>query len=213
MDETDLLHLLRSRRSIRAYTGREIPEDLLLKLIEAARWAPSAVNSQPWSFVLIRDPRTIAAIGDLADFVLFNTHIRRSTAIIAICADPRTNRYHQLDCAFAAQNILLEAHFLGIGACFVGAFDEPGIREFLAIPEPLRLMGLITLGWPAEDPAPPPRLALSEVLRFETYAGERAPSAWRRATNAGVFSLIKRFTRRKHKRGPRADTREPNSRE
>lgn len=200
MHESDLLPLLRARRSVRAYREGEIPKELLMKLFEAARWAPSAVNSQPWSFILVRNPETIAAIGSLADFVLYNTHVRHSTAIIVICADPRPNRYYQMDCAFAAQNILLEAHSLGIGACFIGAFDEPAIKELLAVPERLRLTGLVTLGWPRPDdePAPPPRLSLDEILRFESYTGS-PPSAWRRATNAGVFSLAKRLSRRRRR--------------
>jgi nitroreductase len=190
---------MRSRRSVRSYREGEIPEQSLLKLIEAARWAPSAANSQPWSFILVREPETIAALGALADQVLYNTHIRQSTAIIVICADPRPNRYYQMDCAFAAQNILLEAHSLGIGACFIGAFDETAIKELLDVPQQLRLTGLITLGWPDEEPAPPPRLGLDEILRLESYTGKRPPSAWRRATNAGMFSLAKRLTRRKRR--------------
>lgn len=203
----DLLALIRSRRSVRAYTAEPVPEELLLQLIDAARWAPSAVNGQPWSFVLVTAGQAITLLGNLADGVVFNRHVRRAAAIIAICADPRGNRYYQMDCAFAAQNILLAAHALGLGACFIGAFDEPGIKAVLEVPVHLRVVGLISLGWPAEAPAAPPRLRVEEVLRRSTYAGGKAPTLARRATNAGVFSLLKRFRRRRAAPGSGPDGR------
>ncbi len=209
MGRQDLLDTIRSRRTVRVYEAREIPEEMLLKLVEAARWAPSAVNSQPWSFVLVRNRESIATIGDLADRVLFNTHVRRSAAIVVICADPRGNRYYAMDCAFAAQNMLLEAHALGLGACFVGAFNEAGTKKLLAVPEVLRVVGMVTLGWPAEEPPPPPRLALAEILRLESYTGQRPPSRWRRATNAASFSLAKRFARHRRRRQPSLDSAGP----
>ena len=186
------LEWIRGRRSIRAYTDEPVEEATLLQLIDAARWAPSAANGQPWSFVLVRHPETIRALGNLADFVVFNGHVRRSPAIIVICADPRGSYYYQMDCAFAAQNILLAAHALGLGSCFVGGFDEAGVKEVLEIPKHLEVLGLVTLGRPAEDPVPPPRLGLDEIVRRETYSGGRPPSIVRRLTNAGTFSLAKR---------------------
>lgn len=189
----NLIELIRSRRSVRAYTEDPVPEATLLKLIEAARWAPSAVNGQPWSFVLVTDPETTAVLGNLADFMVFNRHVRRARAIIVICADPRANRYYQMDCAFAAQNILLAGHALGLGACFVGAFDEHGVKEALAVPAHLRVVGLVTIGWPAETPAAPPRLGIDEILRRDTYSGGSAPGLARRAANSGLFSLLRRI--------------------
>jgi nitroreductase len=185
---------MRARRSIRAYTDREVPDELLRRLVEAARWAPSAVNSQPWSFVAVKEPGLVAAIGGLADFGVFNGHVRRSRAIIVICSDPRGNPYHDRDCAFAAQNILLEAHALGLGACYVGAFRAAGIKALLDVPDALEITGLVTLGWPAEWPDPPPRLGLDEILKVETYTGA-PPTRWRRLTQTGFLSLWKRVRR------------------
>jgi nitroreductase len=193
----DILALIRGRRSVRSYTSEPVEEATLLQLIEAGRWAPSAANGQPWSFITVRSPETIRLLGNLADFVLFNSHVRRARAIIVVCADPRGSRYYQMDCALAVQNILLTAHAQGLGGCFVGAFDEEGIKRALAVPGYLRIVGLVTLGWPAEDPATPPRLALEEILKHETYSGNRPPSIPRRLTNAVMFSLAKRVFRRR----------------
>jgi len=204
----DLFELIRSRRSVRAYTAEALPKEELLTLIDAARWAPSAVNGQPWSFVLVTRPDIIRLLGSLTDYLVVNRHVRRAAAIIVVCADPRGSRYYRMDCAFAAQNILLGAHGLGLGACFVGAFDEEGVKEALDVPDHLRVTGLITLGRPAEEPAAPPRLAVREITRWETYSGGRAPTLARRLINAGAFSLLKRIKRRRRPASDQVSTTE-----
>ncbi|MHB8927697.1 MAG: nitroreductase family protein [Bacillota bacterium] len=189
-----VLEVIRRRRSIRAYLDRQVPEEALEAVLEAARWAPSAVNSQPWQFVVVTDPDRRRLLGEIARFYFLRyRHVGSAPAIIAVLGRPTANRWYQIDCALAAANIMLAAESLGLGTCYVGGFSVPAARRILGVSPALDVVGLITLGYPAERPEPPPRLGLDEFVHREVYNPRRAPTLSRRLGRSGLFSLRKRL--------------------
>ncbi|RLG60240.1 nitroreductase family protein, partial [Candidatus Geothermarchaeota archaeon] len=114
----NVLDAIRGRRSIRRYFGRDIPHEALIKVLDAARWAPSAKNSQPWEFIVIKDNEIKKKISELAPFGSF---IKKAPVAIAVVTDPSLSpNFHQVDGACAVQNLMLAAHSLGLGTCWIG---------------------------------------------------------------------------------------------
>lgn len=165
------LDLARRRRSVRRYRPDPVPEELLQQVLEAGRWAPSAVNSQPWEFVVVRDPQVKQALYDLATVAgLRWPHLLSAPVVIVLTARKLTS-YARDDCIFAAQNMMLCATDVGLGTCYIGGFAEARIRKLLAVPEGHVVPGMITLGYAEHDPPPPPRRELASMIHHDTYQG------------------------------------------
>jgi len=192
---SSFLTLAKTRRSIRRYRPDPVPESTLLEVIEAARWAPSAVNSQPWHFLIVADPARRASLADRARMlgVLRWRHLATAPVVIAIIGDPRGDRFLTVDCSLAGMNIMLAAHSLGLGTCWVGGFEQSQIRGLLGVPKERDVIGLITLGYPAETPAPPPRLPLERLISREVYDPKAVATRGERLRMSGLFSLRKRI--------------------
>ncbi len=170
----DLASVIRSRRSVRVFTADPVPDSLLQELVDLATWAPSAGNLQSRDFVVVRDPRKKEALAHAAD----QDEIARAAAVVAVFANAERvarygNRGRDLyalqDAAAATQNLLLAAHERGLGAVWMGAFDEEEVREILGAPRHARPVALVPVGWPAEHPAPPTRLPLEDVLHWDRW--------------------------------------------
>ena len=201
-----ILQTIKERRSIRKYSQREVPKSVLLKILEGARWAPSAHNAQPWRFIILTEmeekKRLAKAMAEKwnKDLIkngvsenerkpLLKTSIERFTQapiLIVACVsmeemdkypDRTRQRFEHLmatqSLAAAIQNMLLAAHALGLGACWFCAplFCPDVVKKVLRLPSDLEPQALITLGFPAEEPKPPPRKPLSEVVRWERWEG------------------------------------------
>lgn len=162
------------RRSIRRFEpGREVPPELVEKLLTAATLAPSAGNAQPWRFIVVLSP---GLKGELARAALGQAFIAQAPVVLVVCADLERARraygergeslYCLQDTAAATQNILLTATELGLGTCWVGAFDEGEVARLLGLPSSLRPVALIPVGYPAEEPPPRPRRPLPEVTDY-----------------------------------------------
>jgi nitroreductase len=172
----ELFEAIKHRRSIRAFTKEEVSEEEIGKLLEAARLAPSAGNIQPWSFVVVRDANIKRR---LAEAALNQFFIEEAPVVIVACADWNRsgqgygsrgiNLYCIQDTAAAVQNILLAAVALGLGACWVGAFQEDMVRIVLGIPKELRPVVIVPVGRPAEKPNPPYKRSLEEIVHRETF--------------------------------------------
>lgn len=172
----ELLEAIKGRRSIRRFTGEEIPDEDLKTILNAAIRAPSAGNLQPWEFIIVKNEETKKK---LARAALGQTWMTKAYVIIVVCANiPRTARYYGergrtlyciQDTAAAIQNMLLTVHALGYGACWVGAFSEDEVKEILEIPEYVRPVALIPIGKPKENPPPRPRMPLEKVVHYEKY--------------------------------------------
>lgn len=171
----DLFDAMRESHSVRRFTPDPIPEPTLTRLLEAACWAPSAGNLQPWYFYVVVDPDLKAKI---ADVCFDQEQVADAPAIIVVTADPAKSNerygergaqlYCLQDTAAAAQNILLAATGLGIGACWVGAFDEPAVQRLVEAPPRLRAVAILCLGYSAEpeDAQPKERYRVADVAKI-----------------------------------------------
>lgn len=159
--------VVKRRAMIRAYTSDPVPEDVIQRLLEYAVRAPSAGNLQPWEFVVVQDP---AVRSQLATAAFGQTSVASAPVIIATCADiqrmgkkygTRGSFYSLVDTSFASLLILLGVVEQGLGACFVGAYNPVEVAKILGLPEHVRPVGLITLGYPAERPSKPHNKTIS----------------------------------------------------
>jgi len=172
----DVLEAIKQRRSIRTFKREDISAEIVEKLIEAARWAPSAGNVQPWEFIIVRKPEIKRK---LAEAALNQSFIEEAPVVIVVCANEvRSSQgygvrgktlYCIQDTAAAIQNIHLAACALGLGTCWVGAFKEEKAREILKIPNGIRPVALIPVGYPAEYPKPRSRRPINEIVHYETF--------------------------------------------
>jgi len=172
----DVFEAIKKRRSIRAFKNIDVSDEIVEKLIDAARWAPSAGNIQPWEFIVVRN---LDAKRRLAEAALNQTFIEEAPVVIVVCADyQRSARgygsrgatlYCIQDTAAAIQNIHLAAIALGLGTCWIGAFREEPVKKLLGIPDGVRPVAIIPVGYPAEQPAPRPRRPLNEIIHREIF--------------------------------------------
>jgi len=164
------------RRSIRYYAKKELAEEDLEKILEAAMSGPSAGDVHPWELIVVRDKERRIKLARVA---LDQAFISIAPAVIVVCLDLEKSAwaygvrgrtlYCIQDAAAATQNMLLAAYALGLGTCWVGAFDEEAVRKILSIPEQFRPVSIITVGHPSYKPAKRERRHLSEVVHNETF--------------------------------------------
>jgi nitroreductase len=178
MGETllDVFEAIKGRRSVRAFTKKPVSDEEITKLIDAARWAPSAGNIQPWEFVIVRDAKVKHGLSAAA---LDQTFIEEAPVVIVVCADQLqsgsgygsrgANLYCLQDTAAATQNILLAAHAMGLAACWVGAFQEEEARKVLNVPSGIRPVAIVPVGHPAEKPMARSRKPVKEIVHHETF--------------------------------------------
>lgn len=151
MYNMEAFECIRSRKSIRNYSKREVENEKINNIIEAAICAPSGRNGQPWRFKIIREHTEIVKLCDFCDFEKW---ITRSKVIILVFLDKACSYDYIKDmqsCGAAIQNMLLIAHDLGIGACWVGSVVNSAndIKELLKISDDIELAGMVTLGYEA----------------------------------------------------------------
>jgi nitroreductase len=169
----DVFEAIKGRRSIRQFTDEPIGKDALERLLDAARWAPTASNQQKWRFVVVTSPSMKELIKKFAPGIF-----AMPAAFIVICvekepdAKPWAEVTYLADCAIAAQNIMLAAYEMGIGSCPALSYAKVAISEILNIPEGIEPLLVITLGYPAEAPEPPPRLELNQITFMDEYGKE-----------------------------------------
>ena len=170
----DLASLIRSRRSVRAFSAEPVPESFLRDQADLANRAPSAGNLQARDFVIVREPGTKADLARAAD----QTELTQAAAVLVVCTNAsRIAKYgargRQLfaiqDAAAATENFLLAAHERGLGAVWMGSFDEDAVRQRLGLPRHVRPVTLVAVGWPAETPSPPERRPVEELLHWEHW--------------------------------------------
>jgi nitroreductase len=168
-----VMQAIQARKSVRSFLDRPVEDEKLLKVLEAGRLAPSASNRQEWRFVIVRHPETrqsLAAIAGSQDF------IGQAPVIIVACAetDGHVMRCGQpsypIDVAIALDHITLAAVEQGLGTCWIGKFDEKQVKECLGIPDAIRVVELMPLGYPA-DPAPirKNRFPIETIVHYERW--------------------------------------------
>jgi nitroreductase len=157
------------RRSIRRYTGKDVDEKDVRKVLEAAMAAPSAGNERPWHFVVLRDRKLLEGVMDVHPYAQM---LRQSPVAVLVCGDPSLEKYKGFwvqDCAAATENMLIMATQLGLGAVWLGIYPieerVQGLRLLLSIPQDAVPFALVPLGHPDEAKRPVDRYDDSRVHR------------------------------------------------
>ncbi|MBI5252438.1 MAG: nitroreductase family protein [Desulfomonile tiedjei] len=218
----DILDVITSRKSIRRYKPDVVPDDMIDKILEAARWAPTGENYQPWRFIVVRDPETKNKIGDLAkigsgsrmtawycqghmqkrfekiqdpqkraDVLRFmysgkvSEFAKQAPVVIAVIGSLMEGSVDvPYDLSAAIENMLLEAHSLGLGACWVHGpvattRDAKKFKEILGIPTGMgeyKVIAYVAVGWPAEDRKHPrPKKPIEEIVYWERFGRRERP--------------------------------------
>ena len=172
----DTLQTIAKRRSVRAFKDDQIPEEILMKILEAARAAPSAGNRQARDIIVVNNREIKKTLTEAA---LGQRFIEEAPIVLVFCAIPERsaqrygdrgrNLYCVLDAAASAENVLLAAHALGLGTCWIGAFNDDMVARALGFPSDARPVAIIPLGYPAEKPDETPRLIFKEFIHLNQY--------------------------------------------
>ncbi len=164
--------LIRSRYSVRAYKPDPVEEDKLQKVLEAARLAPTAANRQPFQLIVIHTAGREEELGRIYGAPWFV----QAPLVICICGIPgqgwtRTDgkNYTDVDVAIVMDHLILAATDLGLGTCWIGAFDPRAARQVLGIPDDVEPIAFTPLGYPADQPKPKKRKELSTLVRYERW--------------------------------------------
>ncbi|MDY6865650.1 MAG: nitroreductase family protein [Halobacteriota archaeon] len=186
--------VIEDRRSVRKYRDDPVPDELLLRILEAARLAPSGSNTQPWRFVVVRNEDTKLKLKEAAVNQKF---VGEAPVVIACCGDLTAWREYPKkikelvsegpddewnlsevnsrmtmtvrNVAIACEHMVLQAKELGLGTCWVGMMNRENVKEILCVPGHLVVVALLTIGYPDEEPRIRPRLDLSEIVFDEEY--------------------------------------------
>jgi nitroreductase len=193
MDYDALLQLIKARRTIRKYKPIPLPDDYVEKIIEAARWAPSGANAQPWEFVVVKSEETreeiVRILQETSESVRGEgirvprqSFLLQAPVVIVVCGDPRLKEAYPLgevreeiftsSLAAAIQNMHLAATALGLGGSAWGTVPplaEVRLRDLLGIPHVLRVRAYLPLGYPDHDPPCPFRREVDEILHHGKY--------------------------------------------
>ena len=162
----DAIEVLKTRRSVRAYRSDPVPKETIEDIIDCGRLAATAVNIQPWEFVVVTSPELLRSIAQATDYGKFIAEA--PVCMVVLCQE---TKYYLEDGSAATENILLAARTHGLGSCWV-AGDKKAyasqICHLVGAPHGYKLISLIPIGDPAESPEPPKR-PLSDVLHWEKY--------------------------------------------
>jgi len=163
----DIQEVIKSRRSIRDFSTKPVPKDLIEKIIDCARFAATARNVQPWEFVVVTDKNILKQIANIAENGRFIADC--SCCIVVLCED---TKYYLEDGCAATVSLMLAGYGLGIGSCWVAGDKKPysqGILEFINAPKKFKLVSLVALGYPGSDPVLPEKRPLKELLHWEKF--------------------------------------------
>jgi len=145
-----VIEVISSRRSIRKYENKQIPKQVLDQILEAGRQSPSAMNKQPYRFVVVTKPELKKDMKSV-----FSRFLDSAPVVIVGCANVNariTGKWAVIDTTIALQNMVLAAWSLGVGSCWIGSFNEQKTKKALKVPDDWKIVGLLTLGYPAEAP-------------------------------------------------------------
>lgn len=169
----EVRHAIQTRRSIRAYEPREVEENKLSRVLDAGRLSPSASNRQERRFVVVSDAGKRKALSEAANNQSF---VAEAPLVIAACSVETEyvmkcgQMAYPIDTAIAVDHMTLQAVEEGLGTCWIGAFDEKKAKEILNIPDNVRIVQLLTLGYPSALPRPTPRKSLDEIVMQEKWS-------------------------------------------
>jgi len=194
-----VMALMKERRSVRLYRPDPVPDVIVEQLLEAGRWAPSASNRQPWTFIVVRDQAILQQVAEHAAYYFVRwAHVAEAPLLIVLCGDRKSRVYRQFlheDIGLAGGQIMLEAKALGLGTCWIGGLDRKAMAGILKLPGHLEIVGLLTVGYPAREPRPTPRRPLADIVHYDVYsnqAGDAGPKAGK-APGGLLATLVRRL--------------------
>ena len=161
-----------TRRSIRKFTEKKIPGEMVIRILETAMYAPSERNTQPWHFIVVNEKQILHKIPSIHPFA--DMCYEASHAVL-VCGDTNIEKlegYIALNCGAATQNILLAVHDLGLGAVWLGVYPrkermEP-LSKLFSLPENITPVSLVAIGYPAESKNTPDRFMI-ERIHYNTW--------------------------------------------
>jgi nitroreductase len=179
----DIMETILGRRSIRRYQAKDIPDEILTKVLEAARWAPSWSNTQPWEFVVVKDKSIKEKIQETVPSQNPSSlAIVNAPVLLVVCGQLKKSGYYDdryptkfgsewfmYDLGLATENLCLAAHDSGLGTVIVGLFDHDRVGEAINLPANHEVLVLIPLGYPDQEPKPPKRRERDEFVHYDTF--------------------------------------------
>ncbi|HIE06391.1 MAG TPA: nitroreductase [bacterium (Candidatus Stahlbacteria)] len=172
----EIYEVIKQRLSVRSYRADPISPEVLERILEAGRLAPSAKNLQPWHFIVVQDESLRKALVPACRNQAF---VAEAPIIICGCADKNLCYAkmggiiysYPVDLGIAMEHIILAATAEGLGTCWIGAFDEAKVKEVLQIPDHLHVVALTPVGYPGAESKPRPRKPLKEIVSYDHYQG------------------------------------------
>ena len=178
----NIMETILGRRSVRRFQEKDIPDELLHKIIEAARWAPSWANAQPWEFVVVKDrsikeeiQKTVSSRNP-SSLAIVNAPV-----LLVVCGQLKKSGFYNdqyptkfgdwfmYDLGLATENLCLAAHDSGLGTVIVGLFDHDKVGMAVKLPDNHEVLVLIPVGYPDQDPKPPRRRERDEFVHYDTF--------------------------------------------
>jgi len=177
------LDLVKARQSVREYLSKEVERDKIERCLEAARLAPSANNSQPWSFIVVEDPRLKDAVArnTFDKLISFNRFSLQAPVLVLIISERpsffsgigsaiKDKQFSLIDIGITAEHLCLQAAEEGLGTCMLGWFNEKGVKALLNISPSKRVELIITMGYPMSDKIQPKeRKEIDQIRSYNSY--------------------------------------------
>ena len=170
----DVMEAIKKRYSVRSYQDHPVEKEKLESILEAARLAPSANNEQEWRFVVVQDKNIRQRLMQAAKDQAF---VGQASVVIACCAKTDSHvmtcgqQCYPIDVAIAIEHMTLKATEEELGTCWIGAFYEDKVKEILDIPQDIRIVALLTIGYPVKlRPNPKERLRLKEIIMYDGWS-------------------------------------------
>jgi nitroreductase len=175
-----ILGLIKDRRSTRRFKPDLISDNDLLAVLDAARWAPSGENVQPWRFLIVKNNEVMHKIVDFLPYKKFQAFLRNAPVLIIVLVNKRKSQWVFQDGALCMQNLMLEAWARGLGTCYSAWYPtvppevEENVRTLLKIPKKWKILTMTPLGYPVDDPKrahilPPRREDLNDLICYEEF--------------------------------------------
>ncbi len=167
-----VIEAIKKRQSVRSYQNKEIPEEILQEVLEAGKLAPSASNRQDWKFIVVKDEHLKQKLVPACRNQKF---VGEASVVIVGCATnsehimPCGEHSYSIDLAIALDHMSLQAAALGLGTCWIGAFYQDEVKEIIGIPKGVRVVALMSLGFPKELGSKIERKPLSEIVCYNKY--------------------------------------------
>ncbi len=168
----DVFTAISQRRSVRAYKATDVEEDKLKKVLEAGRLSPSSSNRQEWKFIIVKNKE---AKKKLANAAFGQGFIGEAPVVLVACATESKaimacgQPAYTVDVSIACSFMILQAYELGLGTCWIGAFNEDDVKKILKVPEAIRVVAMTPLGYPNQPPSQRVRKGLNQIICFEKY--------------------------------------------